>query len=110
MVKLPRLIERRDYEYAAVGHRLTYLVLYADPLGETLRENHAGSLFVLEREAHGADVCSRLARVERHHDGQVLRAIEPEVSGDEVQLLSGGGIGGNPIAPDHDAGIGAVLF
>jgi hypothetical protein len=110
MGKLPRLIGRRDDVYAAVGHRLTHLVLHAGPLGEELRENHAGGLYVLEREARGADVYGRLARVERHHDGQVPRAIEPEVGGDESQLLSGGGISGDSKALAHDAGLGAVLF
>ena len=76
MGKLPRLIGRRDDVYAAVGHRLTQLVLHTGSLGEELRENHAGGLFVLEREARGADVCGRLAGVERHDDGQVPRATE----------------------------------
>jgi hypothetical protein len=57
--KLPRLIGWRDDVYAAVGHRLTHLVLYADPLGDELRQNYAGGLFVLEREAPGADICCR---------------------------------------------------
>ena len=110
MGKLPRPIGRRDDVYAAVGHRLTNLVLHAGPLGEELRENHAGGLFVLEREARGADACDRLAGVERHDDGQVPGATEPEVGGEEFQLLSGGGIGGDSKALAHDAGIGAVVF
>ncbi len=69
MGKLPRPIGRRDDVYAAVGHRLTNLVLHASPLGEELRENHAGGLFVLEREARGADACGRPTGVERHDDG-----------------------------------------
>src|SRR5918998_5133689 len=108
--KLPRLIGWRDDEYAAVGHGLTHLVLHAGPLGEELRQNYAGGQFVLEREARGADVCGRLVGVERHQDGQVPRAIEPEVGGDDFQLLSGGGISGNAVALAHDAGLGAVLF
>ena len=110
MRKLPRPIGRRHDVYAAVGHRLTHLVLHAGSLGEELRENHAGGLFVLKREARGADVCGRLARVKRHQDGQISRAIEPEIGRDEFQLLSGGGISGNFKALAHDAGIGAVLF
>jgi hypothetical protein len=51
--------------------------------GEELRENYAGGLFVLEREARGADVCGRFVGVERHRDSQVPRAIEPEVGGED---------------------------
>ena len=108
--KLPCRIDWRDDVYAAVGHRLTHLVLHAGPLGEELRENYAGGLFVLEREAPGAEVCGRLVGVERHQDGQVPRAIEPEVSGDDFQLLSGGSISGDAVALAHDAGLGAVLL
>jgi len=108
--KLPRLIGWRDDVYAAVGHRHTHLVLHAGPLGEELRENYAGGLFVLEREARGAEVCGRLVGVERHQDGQVPRAIEPEVGGEDFQLLSGGGISGDAVALSHDAALGAVLF
>jgi hypothetical protein len=60
LVKLPCLIGWRDDVYTTVGHRLTRLVLHAGPLGEELRENYAGGLFVLEREAPGAEVCARL--------------------------------------------------
>jgi hypothetical protein len=79
-------------------------------LGEELRENYAGGLFVLEREARGADLCGRSVGVERHQDSQVPRAIEPEVGGDDFQLLSGGGISGDAVAFAHDAGLGAVLL
>jgi hypothetical protein len=108
--KLPCLIGWRDDVNAAVGHRLTHLILHAGPLGEELRENYAGGLFVLEREAPGADVCSRLVGVEPHQDGQVSRAIEPEFCGDDFQLLSGGGISGDAVALAHDAALGAVLL
>jgi hypothetical protein len=108
--KLLCLIGWCDNIYAAVGHRLTHLVLHAGPLDEELRENNAGSLFVLEREARGADVCGGFVEVERHQDGQVPRAIEPEVGGDDFQLLCGGGISGDAVALAHDAGLGAVLF
>jgi hypothetical protein len=60
LVKLPCLIGWRDDVYTTVGHRLTHFVLHAGPLGEELRENYAGGLFVLEREAPGAEVCARL--------------------------------------------------
>src|SRR5688572_15992678 len=66
--KLPCLIGWGDDVYAAVGHRLTHLILHAGPLDEGLRENYAGGLFVLEREAPGAEVCGRLVGVERHQD------------------------------------------
>ena len=108
--KLPCLIGWRDDVYAAVGHRLTHLVLHAGPLGEELREYYAGGLFVREREARGAGVRGRLVGVERHQDGQVPAAIEPEVGGEDFQLLSGGGTGGDSVALAHDAGLGAVLL
>jgi hypothetical protein len=79
-------------------------------LGDQLRENHAGGLFVLEREVPGAGVCGRFVGVERHQDGQVPRAIEPEVGGEDFQLLSGGGISGDVVAFAHDAALGAVLL
>jgi hypothetical protein len=110
LVKLPCLIGSYDEVYAAVGHRLTHLVLHAGPLGEELRQNHAGGLFVLEREAPGAGVCGRFVGVECHQDGQVPGATEPQVGGDDFQLLPGGGVGGDVVALAHDAGLGAVLF
>jgi hypothetical protein len=87
-----------------------HLVLHTGSLGEELRENYAGGLFVLEREARGAEVRGRFVGVERHQDGQVPRAIEPEVGGDDFQLLSGGGISGDTVAFAHDAGLGTVLL
>jgi hypothetical protein len=109
-VKVPCPIGWRDDVYAAVGHRLTHLVLHAGPLDEGLRQNHAGGLFVLEREAPGAHFCGRFVGVEHNQDGQVPGAIEPQVGGDDFQLLPGGGIGGDVVAFAHDAALGAVLF
>src|SRR5919112_26338 len=108
--KLPCLIGWHDDVDAAVGHRLTHLVLHAGPLDQELRENYAGGLFVLEREAPGTEVCGRLVGVEHHQDGQVPRAIEPQVGGDDFQILSGDGIGGDVVAFAHDAGLGAILL
>src|SRR4029453_10406647 len=45
-----------------------------------------GGLFVLEREARGVGVCGRLVGVEPHQDGQVPRAIQQEVGGEDFQL------------------------
>ena len=84
----PRFIDWRDDVYAAVGHRHTHLVLHAGPLGEELRENYAGGLFVLGREARGADVCGWFVGVERHQESQVPRAIEPEGGSDDFRLLA----------------------
>jgi len=80
----PRFIDWRDDVYAAVGHRLTHLVIHAGPL----HEKYAGDLFVLGREARGADVCGWFVGVERHQESQVPRAIEPEGGSDDFRLLA----------------------
>ena len=36
--------------------------------------------------------------------------MEPEVGGEDFQLLSRGGISGDAVALAHDAGLGAVSF
>src|SRR5215211_826725 len=108
--ELSHLIGYRDDVYAAVGHCLTYLVLHSGPMCESLCENHASNLFILERETHAADVCSWLVRVEAHHDGEVLTVLEQYVGGDNFEVLARGGVSRDAVALAHDARVGALLF
>src|SRR5919112_5792349 len=108
--ELSQLIGYRDDVYAAVGHRLTHLVLHSGPLCEILCENHPSNLFILKRETHAAEVCGWLVRIEAHHDGEVLRVVEQDVGGDNFEVLSQGNISRDAVALAHDARVGALLF